>query len=254
METTTEVRDFSEPGPYFERLEALLDEAELRPELRGVAHEALNWYSEDLPYHNLEHMFEVTHNTLSLCEQNGVTGMAKEALILAALWHDAAYPIPLEDYFESKEHRSASLAQQAILELRDGQNLETQIDTLMLADFVATLIISTHAERSPTDLYEQILNQADTANIGSDTVEMLRRSAAFYIEGRMLAGEEFVGTIEQFLYDRIEDFTVWCQSTQGVLTALTEKKLGSLNLIEAVRNNIAKITPTGIIDAIRNKN
>ncbi len=252
MEVPFEKKISTEQIDHHTRLAELLDLVELEEHFRPAAFAALDWYTDNLPYHNIEHMFEVAENTLALCLEYGITGNERQMVFMAALWHDAAYHLPLEDYEISKEHRSAFLAYEAIMAHVDPTDSELYEKTQIFADGVSKIIISTHHGRIPEGIQEYILNRADINNLSGSVAEMLKKSLAFYLESRQMAGEQFLGSVEQYLSDHIEDFTGWCETTQEILDSLISNKLGTSTIIDTVRGNIKKITPTNIFSLFQN--
>lgn len=196
-------------------------------------------------------MFEVTERTIALCDKHGLIGMDRSALILAALWHDAAYPIPLDDYEISKEHRSAQLLYKHIMSLTVGLSTDDTQYFEMVAEWSASLIISTHADRTPADIYEEILNQADTANLSGDSPRMLQNSGMLFVESQMLAGEEIFGSVEDYIAAKTQELSDWCASAQGILTKIIENKLGATTLLDAAKSNQLLMTPVNILRAMR---
>ncbi len=252
METPFETTRSTEQIDHHARLAELIDSIELEEYLRPAAFAAIDWYTDDLPYHNIEHMFEVTENVLALCKEHGIVGNERQIVFMAALWHDAAYPLPLEEYETSKEHRSALLAYEAIMAQVDPTDTELYAQTQIFDDGVASIIISSQHGRIPEGILEYILNTADIKNLSGSVVEMLKKSLAFYLEGKQMAGEQFIGSVEQYLSDHIEDFTGWCETTQGILEGLVSNKLGASTILETVRDNVKKITPANIFELFRN--
>lgn len=251
MKSSVETGESGETTDYPERLRLLVERSGLDERLHSVAYDALNWYSPDLPYHNVEHMFEVTERTIALCDEHRLIGMDRSALILAALWHDAAYPIPLEDFEVSKEHRSAELAFNTIMSLAEGAESENATYFEIVAEWTATLIISTHADHIPLNIYEEILNQADTANLSGESPRMLQNSGMLFVESQMLAGEKIVGSVEDYIAGKYQELNDWCTSAQGILTKIIENKLGATKFLEAAKSNQVLMTPVNILREIR---
>lgn len=227
------------------RFADIIARSEFDVDLIPAAEAAMGWYTTELPYHNLGHMFVVTETTLDLCETRSIRGVARQALVMAALWHDAAYPMPLESYEISKEHRSAQLAIEAIM-----STAELTRETQLFADWVASLIISTHAEHVPTDEYEQILNEADIANLSGPLPEMFQNSVNFFIETCLLAGEELTGDVETILTSRLDKFTAWCGTTQSVLAHLVQNKVLDQVRRVAIFDRVQQVSPKNIFSEL----
>jgi hypothetical protein len=208
-----------------ERLSGLINRAELADELHVVAYRALGHYRDDLPYHNTEHMFHVAERVLELCDERGVRGEKREAVFLAALWHDADYHQPLSnhDEFTSKEHRSAHLAFDAILDAyeNDGSSSSQEAwEQRMFAGRVAGLIISTEADHDVgDDALKQILNEADLDNVvRGSTTQILQNTGRLFIESLLLS------TLESADEENPEELHHWCANTRRVLFHIAKTK------------------------------
>lgn len=234
-----------------ERFKILLDRINFDEFLVPAATEALRFYDDSLPYHNIDHMFEVTENILDLCEIRGITGYHLQALCMAALWHDSDFPRPLDPNDISKENRSAILVNNAILACASDLGANEQKELGMFADLVSTLVLSTHPERVPDNIYEEILNEADLLNLGGDIVVMLQKSTALYVEGLILAGDDFIGSIDDLIRSRISGLSDWCGSTQSFLKDLIKRKIPSEEVLKKMSTNIRTITPNNIINLFK---
>jgi len=232
---------------YTAQFSELIARIDLSAELIDPAQAAICWYTNRLPYHNIEHMFAVTEEVLDQCGIQKLDSVARQALCLAALWHDADYPTPLSETPEyvSKEQRSAKLAFDAITQTTDPSQT-CPVQTTQLARQVADLIESTHESKTPSTPYEIILNQADLCNLQGSLVEVLQNTMLLFVESRILAGEEFVGNVEQFAIDHAEQLTDYCNSSQIFLQKLLETKFTRHATLASLRETVLQISPKNI--------
>jgi HD superfamily phosphodiesterase len=116
-------------------------------------------------YHNFNHTLTVVTAVKELCKKEGVEGDDKEALLVAAWFHDTGY---IKGY-ENHEKESAKIAADF---LREKGKSEEFIST------VSDLILATIKEYNPKNHLEKIIKDADFAHImGAEyvtTCELLR--------------------------------------------------------------------------------
>ncbi|WP_264553844.1 Pycsar system effector family protein [Flavobacterium sp. N2038] len=116
-------------------------------------------------YHNFNHTLTVVTAVKELCKKEDVEGDDKEALLVAAWFHDTGY---IKGY-ENHEKESAKIAADF---LREKGKSEEFIST------VSGLILATIKEYSPKNHLEKIIKDADFAHImGAEyvtTCELLR--------------------------------------------------------------------------------
>lgn len=253
MSTTWETTRQLGPEDYITRLYELCAEAGFDNVLMPVAIAAIAHYSNELPYHNIEHMFHVAGTALALCELYGVDDYQKQVIVMAALWHDADYRPALSEEEVSKEHRSAALAHAEVSQRATLLHSQSMIDDEQLlqyqdfAEAVSTTIISTLAEREPENVMEQILNEADLSNISGNSLYVLQNTALLFVEKHLLAGEEVVGGVESFIRSHLDQFTQYCSDSQNFLTSLLQTKFKD---VTRFASNIAQITPANIIKRV----
>mgnify|MGYP002336144046 CR=1 FL=1 len=149
-------------------------------EMRAQAHYI------DLPYHNWEHATSVRDRCRQLATVCFTQGMEVdfEVLEAAALWHDAGFHLPKEQYglgsvakSWSKEHYSMYLA---AIDLQDLGMPDEKIGKVIEA------IASTEAGIDCTSLEGRILAQADIENVGGDIMVFLKNTLNLYKEAGML--------------------------------------------------------------------
>ncbi|MCA9309504.1 HD domain-containing protein [Candidatus Saccharibacteria bacterium] len=253
MSTTWETTRQLEVDDYTTRLYELCAEAGFDNVLMPVAAEAISHYSNDLPYHNIEHMFYVAETALALCELYDVDDYQKQVIIMSALWHDADYRPGLDDEDISKEHRSGTIAYTAIMHRTVLLHSEGMIDDEQLqhytnyADDVRQTIISTLADREPQNIMEQVLNEADLSNVSGNSLYVLQNTALLFVEKHLLAGEDVVGSVEPFIRSHLDQFTQYCSDSQDFLTILLQTKFKD---VTRFASNIAQITPANIIKRV----
>ena len=116
-------------------------------------------------YHNFNHTFTVVNAVKELCKKEDVEGDEKEALLVAAWFHDAGY---IEGY-ENHEKASAKIATDFLREKGKSE------------DFIAlitSLILATAKDYEPRTHLEKIIKDADYAHLRDEeyatTCELLR--------------------------------------------------------------------------------
>ena len=116
-------------------------------------------------YHNFNHTLTVVNAVKELCKKEDVSGDDKEALLLAAWFHDTGY---IEGY-ENHEKESIRIATAFLKE-------KSQSDELIAK--VSNLILTTSKEYVPKTHVEKIIKDADYAHLmGTEyvtTCELLR--------------------------------------------------------------------------------
>lgn len=116
-------------------------------------------------YHNFNHTFTVVTAVKELCKKEDVEGDDKEALLVAAWFHDAGY---VEGY-ENHEKSSTKIAADFLREKGKSE------DFIAL---VSSLILATVKEYEPKTHLEKIIRDADYAHLMGEeyttTCELLR--------------------------------------------------------------------------------
>ncbi|QSW87887.1 MULTISPECIES: Pycsar system effector family protein [Flavobacterium] len=116
-------------------------------------------------YHNFNHTFTVVSAVKELCKKEDVVGDDKEALLVAAWFHDTGYVNGYEDH----EEKSIKIAADFLKE--KGKSAE-------FIDKVSGLILATAKEYQPKTHLEKIIKDADYAHLmGTEyttTCELLR--------------------------------------------------------------------------------
>ncbi|WP_286965028.1 Pycsar system effector family protein [Flavobacterium sp. UBA4854] len=116
-------------------------------------------------YHNFNHTFTVVTAVKELCKKEDVEGEDKEALLVAAWFHDTGY---IEGY-ENHEKKSTEIAANFLRE--KGKSEE-------FIALVSSLILATVKEYEPKTHLEKIIRDADYAHLmGTEyatTCELLR--------------------------------------------------------------------------------
>jgi predicted metal-dependent HD superfamily phosphohydrolase len=121
--------------------------------------------SRKLVYHNYKHTFETVKEARALGEAYNLPETDMEALLLAAWFHDTGYI----DTYVGHEEKSIEMAT-AFLEEEGYPEDRIQV--------VADCILATRPDHTAATLLQEILADADIANIGKDTffanAELLR--------------------------------------------------------------------------------
>ncbi|OIV43753.1 Pycsar system effector family protein [Flavobacterium johnsoniae] len=116
-------------------------------------------------YHNFNHTFTVVTAVKELCKKEDVEGDKKEALLVAAWFHDTGY---VEGY-ENHENKSVKIAADFLREKGKSEDF---------IELVSSLILATAKEYEPKTHLEKIIKDADYAHLmGTEyttTCELLR--------------------------------------------------------------------------------
>ena len=126
-----------------------------------------------LVYHHREHTIAVVRAAMELAEHESLSDDQREVLKIAALFHDLGY---LVDYHHH-EQESARLARQYLEEHSADEELIEQITRVIMA---------TCLSNEPEGLVEEILRDADTAHLSSETypeqAELLRQERNNFLD------------------------------------------------------------------------
>lgn len=148
-----------------------------------IVSEAKSFY-RDLAYHGFHHAVMVASKVLKLTRDSDslFTSEQRRELLLAALYHDAAYN---EDFFalgfRSSEELAAETAKRSLLGL--GENIE-------LAAQVSELILSTEAGAPLDSVSKKVLRAADLYSLGGPYNEFARLTKSLYLEYQGTGSDE----------------------------------------------------------------
>lgn len=160
--------------------------------------------NNDLVYHNYNHSREVASYTEEFLENYDINGFEREALVIAAWFHDAGY---IEKY-KGHEEESVKIFQEFAA--------ENQLDS-KTSDLVEELILSTRHTQAPEGILQEILHDADIINIG--TSHFFERADLLRVEWERFLDKKFTNPE----WEKIQiDFLV---STQ-FYTDFAQKKYG----------------------------
>ncbi|MEO8862975.1 MAG: hypothetical protein ABI354_01500 [Candidatus Saccharimonadales bacterium] len=235
-----------------ERLGRLVEWAQLDPRYHQAAYNALSRYPDNDFYHNTEHMFDVATGVLEECDTRGLESTERQALFVAALYHDADAHLQSDETHTSPEERSAAIARIEIISSSTGYGCEADDwDTLEFTNLVGGLIISTVATVDIGDgRLEHILNSADLGNLSWSQLESLRSSGRFFVEMMIKEGEAFIGSMKDMLF---------FADTTGKLDKLCTVARDRLNLLANTKHlpeiveRIKLITPKNVLAAFSNE-
>lgn len=229
------------------RFNAIVTVWNLDERYHPAARLAMDHYVQNGLYHNLNHMFEVTERVLALFDEYqehedfDLTMQDRQELLMAALWHDADYHLPIGNSVEeSKEYRSATLAFNAITSTSEPKG---SWENTAFAGGVAYLILSTQADKQVeygTAAY--LLNTADLDNLTGTTQETLLKSGKFFIEQLMADGKQATASAQEALDAHSDTLRSWCLKARARLNLLAEAK----QLPEDINKRITQITPGAI--------
>jgi predicted metal-dependent HD superfamily phosphohydrolase len=140
---------------------------ELLEQTKEFAHSEMSFGTmATLPYHNFEHVLDMTDVARRYAEMEGVSPEGSFLIQTAGYLHDVIYFVGASD----NEERSAELGAGF---LRSAGYNESEVGT------VEGLILATKVPTEPKDLYQQILVDADVDNLGRwdffDRTEKLRQ-------------------------------------------------------------------------------
>lgn len=110
---------------------------------------------ERLVYHNFNHFREVAEYAREFLENYEIGDTEKEALLIAAWFHDAGYVRK----YKGHEEESVKIFEEFAAENNINQKT---------IDLVAELILSTRHKQTPRGLLQEILHDADIINIGTE--------------------------------------------------------------------------------------
>lgn len=131
-------------------------------------------YSYELPYHNWNHAEAVigaVERVVDRAAERGIN-LSKQALRVAAAWHDAGYHIDTHT-FETKEHYSLSLLEDYL----EDNPVSTADRTIMSEAILGTI----HGNPERTQ-YGLALHYADVENIGGPRDDFIANSLLLYEE------------------------------------------------------------------------
>ncbi len=113
------------------------------------------WPLENHYYHQYEHALDVANRTLEVWKKEWIDDETLEILVIAALFHDIWFVIQ----YENNEYIWATIAKNYLKSIfYPEKNIE----------LVEKLIIATIPTRTPEDLLESIIKDADTDNLWRD--------------------------------------------------------------------------------------
>ncbi|MGJ8735001.1 HD domain-containing protein [Zobellia laminariae] len=126
-----------------------------------------------LPFHNAKHTIQVYENTIKISDYEKIDFEALEPILLAALFHDVGNAVTFKGH--------------------EGFSMDETIMFLLMQDYpeqkiqkVINYIEATRMPQKPTDIYENIICDADLYHLGtSEFLEMnklLRKEWAEYLK------------------------------------------------------------------------
>lgn len=131
-----------------------MNEQMVQPLFNRVLSDLKAGLSEQLIYHSVHHTMDVIEQSMAIAHREGITS-AKDLLLLkvAALYHDTGF------LFVYKGHEEES-CKKAKKELPELGFTTTEIDR------ICGMIMATKIPQQPTNLFEQILADADLDYLG----------------------------------------------------------------------------------------
>ena len=172
-------------------------------------------------YHNYLHTQRVVESMQELIEHTEITQADKDALIIAAWFHDSGYI----EGAEKHEERSATIATEFLQKHKVAQEMIQKVERLILA---------TKFDREPTDFLEELIKDADSSHLAKDyyneVSELLRQEFSLHGIGKYSGKEWREENIRVFTklhkYYTPYAITTWEQKKNKHLVELlnTEKK------------------------------
>ncbi len=120
-----------------------------------------------LTYHNIEHTLNVYNAVKLICMGEKINPKQTELLLTAALLHDSGFIIQRKGH----EEISCDIARQY---LPDFSYTKEEIN------FICSVIMATEVKHQPTNIYEEIIKDADLDYLG--TIDYDRVSDSLFIE------------------------------------------------------------------------
>ncbi len=178
----------------------------------------------DHPYHNIDHTFGVYLRTKYLCECEGITWDEKEDMLIAALFHDTGFI----EIYKKNEPKGAQIARSWLQKKHHNEDRIKRVERIIMAttfpDSAEWLF------HRPTDIFEEIIQDADMDNLGCKNSFTL--SAAIYDEIRVF-GHSTLSFFEYLKMDR-EIFTQFHFHTRTAKSERNFQKNQNLNMLEEV--------------------
>lgn len=152
-------------------------------QVEDLALAAKPYYSDEIEYHNWSHAEAVLSDVKILADRVMGRGihLSREALAIAAAWHDAGYHENHERLgFSTKEHYSAQLADDFLIS--EAVHFETR--TIVKRAILGT-IHGAHRE----GIHGLILHRADISNVGGPYADFLAKTTALWQEHETMTGQ-----------------------------------------------------------------
>ena len=147
-------------------------------------------YSDNLFYHNFDHVNETIANAEKILEECDRKSISYDEKIVchAILFHDAGYHVNhVKKGFESKESYSAYLAENI---------LSNHGETKKHIEEVVSAILCTQIDAACDSYNQMIVRAADLLGLISPYMEFKSKSVALFYERELLSGEKI--TWEQY--------------------------------------------------------
>lgn len=192
-----------------------------------------NLFKNNLPlchvYHDYKHTQEVVETTEQICEGLNINDFEKEALILAAWFHDVGFVDTIEDH----EEKSSEIAVKFLLENNfPAKGIE----------IVKDCILVTRVSRQPENLLEEIIRDADISHFGKENFLVrndLLRSEWESCEGRIFSDLDWLNSTYKFFVSH-PFFTQYAKTEFDLQRNKNLKNLEEMIKLETKKSNPIK--------------
>jgi uncharacterized protein len=148
--------------------------------IEAASEHIVRLFTENLPphfsFHNTQHTLDVVHAAEQLAVQYDLSDDERFILTIAAWFHDTGYT----ETYEGHEAASMSIAERYLRSVGVEE---------ILIECIVGCIRATEMPQTPQHLVEELLCDADLANVGSDT--FFEMSARLREEWHIVKGREF---------------------------------------------------------------
>lgn len=133
-------------------------------------------FPKEYVYHNIEHMERVVRTAKEIAEAENIAGEELEILLIAAWMHDIGYA---KQYFDNEE-----IGAEMTVDFLKKNNYPND-----KAERVRNAIMATKMPQKPKNKTEEVLCDADLANLGKDyffeVSELIRKELKFAKDGKV---------------------------------------------------------------------
>ncbi|MDB5179438.1 MAG: hypothetical protein JWN12_70 [Candidatus Saccharibacteria bacterium] len=149
-------------------------------------------YTPQLDYHNWEHAQDVMRGVDVIADKLEAQGVfiGRNALKIAAAWHDAGFHEDTPESFNSKEEYSAYLLDNFL----EGKPVEAAVQRMLIRNPIVATFHRHPTHRMPAEL---VLHRADTANIGGPVEGFIEANIKLWHESSGISKEGWLRHVNQ---------------------------------------------------------